>query len=101
MATITTRVDDKVKVALYSVADEIGIPVSSLFNARAKELIRKKKISFELNDESLEDKLFDKIVQNTNLDDTIDTDDFLVTLKKKSHENSDQQLLRQGRKVIV
>lgn len=55
MATITARVDDNVKAALYNVAEEIGIPVSSLFNAWAKDLIRKKKVSFSVNDEEKED----------------------------------------------
>lgn len=55
MATITARVDDAVKVDLYAIAKEIGIPVSSLFNAWAKDLIRTKKVSFAVDDETLED----------------------------------------------
>jgi addiction module RelB/DinJ family antitoxin len=55
MATITTRVDDDVKASLHAIAKEIGIPVSSLFNAWAKDLIRTKKVSFSLDDETIED----------------------------------------------
>lgn len=54
MAIITARVDDEVKTELYTVAHQLGIPVSSLINARAKELIRKRNISFSLDDEYLE-----------------------------------------------
>ncbi len=55
MAIITTRVDDKTKQDLKKIAQEIGIPVGSLFNARAKELIRKKSVSFSIDNELLED----------------------------------------------
>lgn len=55
MATITARIDDNIKTELYSVADEIGIPVSSLFNARARDFVRKKKVVFALDSDYLED----------------------------------------------
>lgn len=55
MATITVRLDDPVKVKLYHVADELGISVSSLFNAFAKDVIRKKRVNFALDDTYLED----------------------------------------------
>jgi addiction module RelB/DinJ family antitoxin len=55
MATITARIDDNVKTSLYKVAEEIGIPVSSLFNAWARDFVRKKKVSFQLDEDYLED----------------------------------------------
>lgn len=55
MATVTVRMDDPVKVKLYHVADELWISVSSMFTAFAKEVIRKKRVSFSLDDEAIED----------------------------------------------
>lgn len=55
MATVTVRMDEPVKSQLYHVADQLWISVSSMFNAYAKEVIRRKKVSFSLDDESLED----------------------------------------------
>lgn len=55
MATITIRTDDPTKAKLYDIADELGMSVSSIFNAYAKEIIRKKKVSFSIDDDYLED----------------------------------------------
>lgn len=55
MATITIRIEDSIKNQLYHIANEIGISVSSMFNAYAKDIIRKKRISFGIDDEYHED----------------------------------------------
>lgn len=55
MATITTRIDDKVKKELREFSNEIGIPVGALFNAWAKHLLRTREVTFKLGDDVLED----------------------------------------------
>ena len=56
MATITTRIDDEVKQDLKKFSKEIGISVGSLFNAWARNLLRTKTVTFQLDDDFLEDK---------------------------------------------
>lgn len=51
MATISARVDDKLKTQLTQAADELGISVSALFSLWAKSLIRTRKITLELDDD--------------------------------------------------
>jgi len=48
MATITIRVDDTVKKEAEIILDDIGINVTTLFNACLKALVREKKVPFEL-----------------------------------------------------
>jgi len=48
LATITVRVDDKVKKDAEIILDDIGINVTTLFNACLKALVREKKVPFEL-----------------------------------------------------
>ncbi|MCQ4141617.1 type II toxin-antitoxin system RelB/DinJ family antitoxin [Chryseobacterium sp. EO14] len=49
MATITTRIDDEIKQDLTKFSNEIGISVGSLFNARARNLLRTKEVTFKLD----------------------------------------------------
>lgn len=49
MATITARVDDKLKAQLVQASDELGISVSALFSLWAKSLIRTRKITLEFD----------------------------------------------------
>ncbi len=51
MATITARVDDKLKAQLIQAADELGISVSALFSLWAKSLIRTGKVTLQLDDD--------------------------------------------------
>ncbi|MCY1660937.1 type II toxin-antitoxin system RelB/DinJ family antitoxin [Chryseobacterium sp. SL1] len=55
MATITTRIDDEIKQDLTKFSNEIGISVGSLFNARARNLLRTKEVTFKLDEDFLED----------------------------------------------
>lgn len=55
MATITTRIDDEIKKDLTKFSNEIGISVGSLFNARARNLLRTKEVTFKLDEDFLED----------------------------------------------
>jgi len=48
MATITVRVDDETKKDAEIILDDIGINVTTLFNACLKALVREKKVPFEL-----------------------------------------------------
>jgi len=48
MATITVRVDDNVKKDAEIILDDIGINVTTLFNACLKALVREKRVPFEL-----------------------------------------------------
>jgi len=48
LATITVRVDDDVKRDAEIILDDIGINVTTLFNACLKALVREKKVPFEL-----------------------------------------------------
>ena len=48
MATITVRVDDETKKDAGIILDDIGINVTTLFNACLKALVREKKVPFEL-----------------------------------------------------
>ncbi|MCQ4140604.1 hypothetical protein [Chryseobacterium sp. EO14] len=55
MAVITVRIDDEVKKDLTKFSNEIGISVGSLFNARARNLLRTKEVTFKLDEDFLED----------------------------------------------
>lgn len=55
MATITARIDDQVKADLKLFSQEIGISIGSLFNARAKDVLRHKQVAFRLDQDTLED----------------------------------------------
>ena len=48
MATITVRVDDSIKAQAETILDDIGINVTTLFNACLKALVREQKVPFEL-----------------------------------------------------
>jgi len=48
MATVTIRVDDDVKKDAEVILDDIGLNVTTLFNACLKALVREKKVPFEL-----------------------------------------------------
>ena len=48
MATITVRVDDEVKKQAEIILDDIGINVTTLFNACLKALVREQRVPFEL-----------------------------------------------------
>ena len=48
LATITVRVDDDVKKDAEIILDDIGINVTTLFNACLKALVREKKVPFEM-----------------------------------------------------
>ena len=48
MATITVRVDDDVKQKAEIVLDDIGLNVTTLFNACLKALVREQRVPFEL-----------------------------------------------------
>ena len=48
MATITIRVDDKVKAQAEVILEDIGINVTTLFNACLKALVREQRVPFEL-----------------------------------------------------
>ena len=48
MATITVRVEDEVKKQAEVILDDIGINVTTLFNACLKAVVREKKVPFEL-----------------------------------------------------
>ena len=48
LATITVRVDDDVKKDAEIILDDIGINVTTLFNACLKALVREKRVPFEL-----------------------------------------------------
>lgn len=51
MATISIRVDDKLKEQLMRASDEIGLSMSSLFTVWAKNFLRKGEITLSLDDE--------------------------------------------------
>jgi DNA-damage-inducible protein J len=46
--TVTVRVDEDVKTQAEVILDEIGINVTTLFNACLKALVREKKVPFNL-----------------------------------------------------
>ena len=48
LATITVRVDDDTKKQAEILLDEIGINVTTLFNACLKALVREQKVPYEL-----------------------------------------------------
>jgi len=48
LATITVRVDDDVKKDAEIILNDIGINVTTLFNACLKALVREKKVPFEM-----------------------------------------------------
>ena len=48
MATITVRVEDDVKKQAEVILGDIGINVTTLFNACLKALVRERKVPFEL-----------------------------------------------------
>jgi len=48
LATITVRVEDEVKKQAEVVLSDIGINVTTLFNACLKALVREQKVPFEL-----------------------------------------------------
>jgi len=48
LATITIRVEDEVKKQAEEVLGDIGINVTTLFNACLKALVREKKVPFDL-----------------------------------------------------
>ena len=48
IATITVRVDDDDKKDAEIILDDIGINVTTLFNACLKALVRERKVPFEL-----------------------------------------------------
>ena len=48
VATITVRVEDKVKKEAEIILSDIGINVTTLFNACLKALVREQKVPFEL-----------------------------------------------------
>lgn len=48
----------------------------------------------------LEDKLFGHIITNTDLNDTVDTDEFLANLHN-NHEAADKQSIHKGHKMIT
>ena len=48
MATITVRVDDEVKKQAEVILDDIGINLTTLFNACLKALVREQRVPFEL-----------------------------------------------------
>ena len=48
LATITVRVDDEVKKEAEDILGDIGINVTTLFNACLKALIRERRVPFEL-----------------------------------------------------
>ena len=48
MATITVRVEDSVKEQAEIILDDIGINLTTLFNACLKALVRENKVPFEL-----------------------------------------------------
>ena len=60
MATITVRVDDDVKKDAEIILEDIGINVTTLFNACLKALVREKKVPFEL---ASSDYIFRKLVR--------------------------------------
>ena len=46
--TITVRVDENVKSQAEAILDDIGITVTTLFNACLKAVVREKKVPFDL-----------------------------------------------------
>jgi len=48
LATVTVRVDDDTKRQAEVILDDIGINVTTLFNACLKALVREQKVPFEL-----------------------------------------------------
>jgi len=48
MATITVRVDEDIKKKAEVILDDIGINVTTLFNACLKAVVREKRVPFEL-----------------------------------------------------
>jgi DNA-damage-inducible protein J len=48
MATITVRVDDDTKKQAEVILDDIGINLTTLFNACLKALVREQRVPFEL-----------------------------------------------------
>jgi len=48
LATITVRVDDNIKKDAEIILDDIGINVTTLFNACLRALVREQKVPFEL-----------------------------------------------------
>lgn len=55
MATITVRIEEWTKSKFYDIADELWISVSSMINGFVKDTIRKRGVSFSINDEYAED----------------------------------------------
>ena len=53
MATITVRVDDETKKDAEIILDDIGINVTTLFNACLKALVREKKCHLSLQVQSM------------------------------------------------
>jgi addiction module RelB/DinJ family antitoxin len=50
MATISVRVDDKLKEQTYQLADELGISFSTLVTVWMKKFVREKKIEIGVDD---------------------------------------------------
>ena len=48
MATVTVRVDDCIKEQAEIILDDIGINLTTLFNACLKALVREQRVPFEL-----------------------------------------------------
>lgn len=51
MATISIRVDDKLKEQLMRASDEIGLSMSSLFTVWAKSFLRKWEVTLRFDDD--------------------------------------------------
>lgn len=67
MATISIRVDDKLKEQLMCAADDIGLSVSSLFTVWAKSFLRTGEVTLRLD----EDKDVQYIAVNESMEDVL------------------------------
>jgi len=56
MATITTRIPDNTKAEAQKLADEFGIPLSTLIHMWIKDFLRSKKISISTGDDTTLDR---------------------------------------------
>ena len=55
MTTISARIDKDLKIELQKFAEEVGIPIGTLINAWARDVVRNRRIVLDLSDELRED----------------------------------------------
>ncbi len=49
LVTLNIKIDSKIKQELKDFAAELGVPMSSLVNGAIKQILRNRKVTFDLN----------------------------------------------------